>query len=362
MFVCLTPLFRFSPVREAWVLRLVGERFGPVLRPADWNERCRAPIDPRRPKEPWQVRVEWQIRFGRLTSRSAAGGVMVAGVLAAAVGFAVARGLGGSSSLTARASAGPLSISAPSSWRRRSAPQLGLRDALSVGPAAGGGRLLVGTTRAVSEPSLVPASIRASLAELGTAQVVTLGSYRFYMYASTPKPGVAVSETVYASRTTAGEIVAICSGPPSLQAGCQQSLGTVRLAGASPLPPAPSSSYATALNAVLVKLGRVSAPATSRLSAAPDAGALAKVLSQLASANLVAASSLGSLNPGSAVDANSAVVVALKRTGSAYAQLARAAGHHDNAAYRTAGAALTHARAELKAAFSQLGSLGYKLG
>ena len=35
----LRPLFRESYAREAWVLRGVGNRFGPVLRPSDPRSR-----------------------------------------------------------------------------------------------------------------------------------------------------------------------------------------------------------------------------------------------------------------------------------------------------------------------------------
>ena len=32
MFSLLQPVFRYSPTRDAWVLHVVGERYGPVLR------------------------------------------------------------------------------------------------------------------------------------------------------------------------------------------------------------------------------------------------------------------------------------------------------------------------------------------
>ena len=47
LLAALRPLLRFSLTRDAYVLRLVGNRFGPVLRPGPASRQARRLVDVR---------------------------------------------------------------------------------------------------------------------------------------------------------------------------------------------------------------------------------------------------------------------------------------------------------------------------
>ncbi|MEA2299311.1 MAG: hypothetical protein QOF77_2247 [Solirubrobacteraceae bacterium] len=44
--VALRPIFRYSQTRQAHVLRIVGQRFGPVLKPRTRHEPSREGLEP----------------------------------------------------------------------------------------------------------------------------------------------------------------------------------------------------------------------------------------------------------------------------------------------------------------------------
>lgn len=334
--VALRPLFRYSGWREAWVLRGVGERYGPVLRgrPAGSGR--------------WPLAV-----------------VAVAAV--AVLGFVVARGSGGGQPLPAldqHAASGVLRVSFPSGWRRRTAPvipTLGLIDELALAPAASTGARLVLGRSPTSTQSLLPQTLVTALRQAPRPQVVTLGKTRFYRYLNLSPRGVRTTESVYALPTTAGTIIGACVANTSSSgstAGCERLLATLRVPSARVLALSPSPSYGPALEAALSRLDAVRASANSRLSSAQSASMQAAAATELADAYVRAGAAVSSLAAGPATVANSAVADALERSGLAYRALARAAASSENGAYASARSSLLRDTVALQSALASLRDFG----
>jgi hypothetical protein len=302
-------------------------------------------------------------------------GWVVLGVLAAAVaaaaGFVIARGNGESPRRAAPdrvASTSAVRVSYPSSWRRQTAPAgvvRGLSDGLAIGPnRPQHGVLVIGRARRV-EPSLLPSELRSELASVPTPEVVTLGSTRFLRYRGAVPRGGSGTETVYATPTTAGTIVAVCA-PLGAGAGfmgsCERVLATAQVLSGKPLPPGPSATYGSALDRVIARLGQVRSSEGARLRAAHDPGAVAQAAAALAAAHRSAASAVLKLDAGQAAGANAALGKALQQTAGAYTALADAVAHRSQTAYRAAGGSLARAQAAVAAAYAELGRLGYSVG
>jgi hypothetical protein len=361
--VAVRPLFRYCYRRDAWVLRLVGERIGPVLRSrTDWvSERS----------EPELTRAAdrvGQLPRSRLI-RPRTGLLAIAVTLAAAaLGFLASRTIGSHQSSVApraQAASGVFSVSLPAGWRRQAAEpaqRYGLSDTITFAPAtfARGEMLLVGRT-ATPASGLLPPSVLAAVARTASPEAVQLGGTMFYRYRSTA--GVGSPASVYALPTTVGTIVGVCLAPAAssgFTGRCEQLLGTLKLAsGTHTLGPSPG--YAAALSAAIKKLNAVRSNAGSQLSAARSAPREASAATELAVAHADAASTIRRLSAGPASPANSALAAALRTTAAAYAALARAANHGDVRGYNEARASLAHAAGGLKSAFAQLRALGYSV-
>ncbi len=362
-------LFRYSALRNAWILRGIGERYGPVLCPAERQTTTKVAPAPSRThgmhKPRWPIRVRPRPAVLPLRSRPV---VALAIVGAAALGFTIAQESGGGQSLAAlaeHASTGVLQVSVPPGWRRQTppaTPQLGLSDELALAPATPGGEMLVIGRTVATDPQLLPQGLLASLPAAPRPQIVTLGKVSFYRYLNLSPRGASTSESVYAVPTTVGTVLGVCSArkaSPSFTSSCERSLGTLRLASGTVLPPGPSPSYASALNDVIGRLNAVRHPMDSQLHGARVARAQAQAANELAAAHAEAASALLRLSAGPASAANSAVVTALKMTGRAYGALGLAAAHDDAGAYSAASASLTRATEALNSAFARLSALGY---
>jgi O-antigen/teichoic acid export membrane protein len=354
----LQPLFRYSLMRDAWILRGVGESFGPVLRTT--------PGAPAAPGAHW--RREARSRPIGVRRRSVVlllGGIVVV----AALGFTIARGLGGRPTppaLDRHARAGLLAVRFPSDWRRRpprSARPLRLTDQIALAPATGGGLLGIGRLD-TADHDLLPASSIASFARAPRPQIVRLGHVSFYRFQNPSPPEKHGSESLYLVPTTVGTVVGVCRIPArtaDVAGGCQRTLGSLRLASGRFLPLGPNRTYVADLNSVIGHLNAVRVSAGAQLSTAPDAAAQATAADALAATYATAASQLTSVDAGSAALANAAVAIALGQTAAAYTALSGAAARDDVTGYRNASASITHATNAVNSALAQLSALGYRV-
>jgi hypothetical protein len=337
----LRPFFQYSDWRDAWILRIVGERYGPVLR---------VPASRDRPR----------VGAGAPTTLLTAGGIAVAAVL----GFLIARsGSAGSSTppLGRPVSAGPLEVAFPQGWQLRPAstlPQLGLLAPIG---AVSGSRLIVVGRASTSDPSLLTRAILESIRRRPAAQLVTLGATTFYRYSDLSPRGLSGLESVYAVPTLSGTFLAVCQTrtPDSgFASTCQRVVRSIRNGKTSPSPgliPA----YASTLTQVIDRLNATRARWGAQLSAARTAAVQGRAASQLAAAHEQAAAALPRLPPSSAQAANAELVAALHLEADAYAALARAATHGQPRGYADATAAVANANDALTAAISALRSAGY---
>ncbi len=296
-----------------------------------------------------------------------AAALALAGILIAAVlGFAIARSTGGTASSTApekSISAGPVQVTLPSTWHAQSVPATqsrGLADAIAVGPTAPAhGLLVIGTSNADNR-YLLSQPLRIAVSDKSPANVVTLGGLNFNLY-----PNISVG-SVYALPTTAGTVFAVCltgGAPAGFSHGCERVLSTLTLTSGRVLPPGQDATYTSAVNQAMSKLNTVRSKASSQLRHARTAHAQAVAANELAAAHTAAASALSRLTgAGPATAANSAVVAALRATAGAYTALGRAAAANDDAAYGQASSAITRADHSLQSALARLGNLGYQVG
>lgn len=368
MLAILWPLFRYSDWRDAWILRVVGERFGPVL--------GRLPYVPLRMRASNVLARTGDSTRGRLAdavprTRSTIAGLLTASVIvAAALGFVLARS--GSRAhaappLNAHESAGTLALSYPAAWKRAASPvasQLGLSDVIAVSPSASPGEMLIVGRTATADPQLLPKRLLASLPSTPAPQTVTLGHGALYRYSDLRPRGQQTPESVYAVPTTAGTVLGVCIAPPSdgsFTASCERSLATLELGSGSRLPVGPSPTYAAVLSRVAKQLNAVQARTGSQLVSARASKTQANAAYALGAAHTRAAATLSRVHAGPAGAANSAVVLALNSIGSAYRALGSAASRHDSSAYRAAGTSVKQATSALAAAYSRLGAFGYRV-
>jgi hypothetical protein len=289
-------------------------------------------------------------------------------LLAAAVGFLVARSGGGREvpvPLDRYASNRVLRIAFPADWHQRVAPALRLLDVtddLALAPRDGAGMLVIGRS-ITSAPSLLPSSLLAGLARPPVLRGVRLGRYRLYRYLDLLPRGQDFPESIYALPTTAGTILGVCivrRHARDLTGGCERVLGTIRLTSAAPLPLGLSATYARALDAVIGKLNAVRVSAGARLRSGPQS-VEARAAQALAAAHLTAATAVAHLSAGQASTANLALAGGLRTTGSAYSALAAALRKRSSRAYQSAEALVGAAMQALRSAFAQLGRLGYRV-
>jgi hypothetical protein len=290
-------------------------------------------------------------------------------LLAAVIGFAVARSGGGRTApvpLDRHASNVVLRIAFPADWHPRTVPApplLGMTDELALASRDGAGVMLVVGRALTSDPTLLPSSLLKGLARAPAVRSVRLGPYRLYRYLDLRPRGDSVPESIYALPTTAGTILGVCvtrRDIPVLTSGCERVLGTLRLTSAAPLALGLSVGYARTLSAAIGKLNTVRVSAGARLRSGPQS-IEARAARALAVAHMTAAAAVARLSAGPASTANRALASALGRTGAAYSALARAIGKQSARAYRTAQVTVGAAMKALRSAFAQLGQLGYRV-
>jgi hypothetical protein len=355
----LRPFFRYSDWRDAWVLRLVGERFGPVIQPAPGHEPPPARL-PRLGPSP----VRWPTAIGVPATLLLLGGIAVAAVL----GFVIARSTTGGGSGVALAkpvSAGTLEVSFPNGWLlhpARQGPGYGPIDGIIA--SSGGSSIEVGTAT-TTDPSLLTPAILAAVPNPPTARLVTLRGTTFYRY-----PGlhtrVGAPISIYATPTQDGTVLALCqpSGSPPSGANfaslCQQVVESIRVRSGS-LAPGLVPSYASALSAMISRLNTALTIWDAKLSTAQTARLQAYAATQLAAAHTQAAAALSGLHPGPAQSSNNNLVASLRADADAYNALANAAANRRPRAYRTSAAAVAQANAAVSSALAALGRFGYRV-
>jgi hypothetical protein len=416
----LTPWFRYSASRNAWILRGIGHSAGPVLTTTGSEQRSTAPerrgakADQRRGKAEEHRRAEaeqrrsaakaaqpprtpilpssipsrrqsirrprWTIQGARWSvprvpafSRTGLAVALAAGatLAAAALGFTVARTAhsGGASHVSSAASAsGLLRVSVPSGWSQRAAPAglpLTLTDELAISPSARTRDVLVVGRALEAQSQLLPQSLVASLGSLPAATPVRLGPTSFYRYSNLTLHGTPWSASVYATPTTAGAVLGVCltrAAPAGVVSGCERSLTTLRLTSGHELPLGAIPAYAAGLNATMQKLNALRAGLGANLRDARSATAQARAAYALAAAHSAAATALLRLRAGAADAANRAVANALALDGAAYRGLAQAASQQRVRAYNQARAAVRAATSAWQGAYSRLGFYGYSIG
>lgn len=295
--------------------------------------------------------------------------VVFGAVLAAAgIGFAASQLTGGTQTArAAQVTAGPVRASLPPRWRPAlgRSPTLGLTNELTLAPAGDRRVQLTIGTVAPGDPDLLPASLVSAVRSIPAAQITSIGALSFYRYPNLVRLPNGTTESVYATPTTFGTLVGVCTAPPSnLQAAdqCERILGSLRLVRGRILGTAAGVGYARALDAVLSKLDAVRGRAGAQLSSARTAAAQAQAASQLAAADASAGLAVSKLSAGPAAAANSQLAGALQASAGAYGSLANAAKRNDAAGYASARASIASADAGITTALTRLSALGYRLG
>jgi serine/threonine protein kinase len=299
--------------------------------------------------------------------------LIVAGlVAAAAIGFVVAPSSGGSASraspLIKRATSGSISVSFPGEWARRAAaatPHLVLSNQIVLGRVRpSGGTLLLGMAR-TTDPSLLPADLRAALPSAPTPQHVALGSVRFFRYLNLTPSGAGAPETVYAAPTTAGTVIGTCllqGAAAAFPSDCERVIGTLRLHSGRFLGLGPNNHLAAGLTRSLTALNVALARSGARLGRARTPGAQSDAARDISVAYGRAAASIARLSPvPTAAAATTALARSLRKMGAGFASLGHAAARNDRRGYDAARGAIQSDAAAISAALQLFVRLGYSL-
>jgi hypothetical protein len=226
-------------------------------------------------------------------------------------------------------SAGSVRLVAPEGWQvERNAPNVGgleLRHAVAARAPRGQGLAVVG-----SLPGVVFARELAPAAP----DAVRLGGLEAYRWRGDP--------TLLAAPTGMGVAVVACSGPARAVKRCERAAATLEVPGAEPTSLDTLGFYASHLHAAIGRLERRRAAA---MRADPTAAAL-----RARAAYEAAARSLSDLAPPAAAAAtNEELVATLRRIGTAYGELARAARARRRPAYAAAARSVERREAALRA-------------
>jgi ATPase family associated with various cellular activities (AAA) len=323
-----------------------------------------APATPRRerrlPQPEGRLSVGQRVGYALL----AAGAVLAA----AGIGYLAAQLTGGAQAArAAQVAAGPIRATLPPGWRRarRPAHGLGFTNELTLGPSGGRRAALTIGTLPRGDPNLLPPTLLSAAHSVPPPQITTIGTLSFYRYSNLVTLANGAAESVYATPTTHGTLVGVCTAPPSDVAAagqCERILGSLRLVHGGILGARAGYAYARALDAVLSKLDAIRGTSGAQLAAAHTASAQALAASRLAAANLAAATAVRKLGAGPAAPVNSELAAALGASAADYGALANAARLHDAANYAIARTLVASADAATTAALTKLSSLGYRIG
>ena len=324
------------------------------------------PETPRPPKPPAEHKPR-----GWIFPAAIAGGVVVAAVIGV-----VAGGSGGSSGSNTppssnptprvAASSGGLSLKVPTGWSAtKDLPAVpGLQSPTALA-GTGGGTIEFGKAddSAANSTLLSGELIKAGgVSERGTP-VDLGGGVQAYRYPNL-KIGGGRTATVFAVPTTNGVATLACvpakGGEDAFAPVCDAVATTFRVTDGKPFPVGPSKDYADRLSSSLGKLDRQRTAAQSALAKAKTRKQQAGATDRLAAAYSGAAKTLGGLDLSPAdVFANTQLVDALRATGAAYKQAAKAARSKDRAGYKREGDKAAAAQKDVAEKIGLLKSAGY---
>jgi hypothetical protein len=267
--------------------------------------------------------------------------IALSALIVGAAAFAgyLAAGVGGGEQASRAISAGPVRLTVPSGWEvgREAAPPGGLRleHAAAAHPPKGQGLALAGALPDVVFPQELGASVDPAAPAPDAVRLGMLEAYRWRNLEGEEGP-----VTLLAAPTGMGTAVVACAGPAEAMRRCERAATTLDVRGADPTPLDALAFYATELDTTLSRLERGRRDAIGRLRARAPRSAHAASATRLSAAHERAAEALAALAPpAAAASANEALVEALRSTGAAYADLARAARSGRRARYSAAARA-----------------------
>jgi len=209
---------------------------------------------------------------------------------------------------------------------------------------------------------LLPPTLASQLTAAAPAHAVAVGALRGLDYPRLPAARIPFQTSLLLVPTARGAVAVACLRPRVLPAGatapdCGGVAATLRLHGLRAVPLGSAGGYAQSLASVLTLLDgerladrRQLAGATRPLEQARAAAALHGAFGQ-------AAAGIGRLQATPfAKPAQLALVAALRRASTAYAQLADAARAHDKGGYARAATAVDAAERAVDAAVARLNS------
>jgi hypothetical protein len=274
--------------------------------------------------------------------------------------------------------AGAAILAPPPEWRRARVPaafsETGLRGAVALEPEPiptgippGDAGMVLGRHDMAGASPLAPGLeelVTVGAADVADAETVRLGSLEAYWYSATDTEKGFERVVVYAVPTTRGVVNVVCYVRSAVARWyiptCQEVAAGMRLAGAQPLPVAPSATYASDLRGVLETLNDRREQGVRTLRAARTPGRQRAAATRLAALHADAAGALREMEPPpTARGAHREIVGSLTSIASTYRGLARAIRRQDRAAYREASTRVRTAEAAANAALDRLGALGY---
>jgi hypothetical protein len=295
------------------------------------------------------------------------GGIAVAALALAVVGFMVGKGGGGDGSQpegTSSAQSGAVTIAYPTRWERGDPPQIpGLEFAnpIAVGPRGQASNRLVAGVVDASGSTLLPAAFVKTLgAEPGRNDTVKLGDYQAYRYRNLDPGGFTPALTIYTVPTDKGVATVACTADQAqaaqFLAECERAASTLKLDGAKPFELGPGAEYVKVLNDTIGRLQTERGRFLSALKRARTPRAQAKPAGDIARAYGQAARRLSGapVSPQVAA-ANDAVVTALNDAADAWNSVAKGAAAAKRGDYLAGERAVKKAEAELQKALQQLG-------
>jgi serine/threonine protein kinase len=300
-----------------------------------------------------------------------------AALLAIVAGFLIGSSRGeeeAEAGTTRTVSAGTRSLAVPADWQRlQEIPtvlrtQLGRPLAFGQQGQLGSGGLVTGTAEAAA-PTFVPSTTRAALPAnaLDSRQRVQLGELEAFRYTNLVPSGYDGTLTLYtvpqANQVTLLGCYLNTGAPQSILRRCDEIVASLDLEGGTPFTLAPTAAYAATLNGTIGTLTNQRRAALNRLAQAKSAAAQASAADAVAASYGTAKTRLQkeAVTPYTRA-ANAAVVAALARAQSAYAQLARDARRGSRARYDASRREVTRSQTQLQTALDGLRDLGFSFG
>ncbi len=258
----------------------------------------------------------------------------------------------------------------PLGWTRSAAalslPGLNLTDGVSLLPPGGsdGEGLLTGRLRA-GEAAPLPAAFLATLARLPHTEVVSLTSIPAYRYTDVSPRGYSGVLTIYvvAGAGEGGPRLLACLAAfaaSQTQQSCEGIVEAVAPLGGAPASIAPEGGYASRLSGLLGTLQQERASLRARMAASTSTAAVGALAGTLAVRFASAGSALAKVEaPQAALDAQQALIAAMRQAGQAYSTLAADAQSGSVGSYDEARNQVQKAESLLDTSLQSFSLLGY---